>query len=65
MNETELIMESSNETEVNEKMTLFQDVCKFVITDYENTIINVKWGEREDMKKISPYVKDYLENLQD
>lgn len=40
-------------------------MTKTLLQDYENSIVNVKWGEREDLKHQAKYIVDYIINEKD
>jgi hypothetical protein len=39
-------MESYNEEEIRDKLKFLKDIAKILIKEYENSIVNVKWGGR-------------------
>jgi|LakMenE01Jun11ns_1017448.scaffolds.fasta_scaffold8405601_1 hypothetical protein len=44
-------MESYNEDDIQDKLKLLKDFTCLLVKNYEKSIINVKWGEREDLSK--------------
>jgi serine/threonine protein kinase len=60
ISETELLMDSSKDEEITEKMYLLKNWCKFATVEYENTMIEIQWGERKDYEKYQEYVAKYL-----
>lgn len=40
-------------------------MAKTLLKDYENSIVNVKWGEREDLKHQAKYIVDFIINEKD
>ena len=53
-------MDSTNDEEITHKMALLKSLCRFVTTQYENTMIEVKWGDRTDLEKYNKYIYDHL-----
>lgn len=51
-----MLMESQNDEEMTEKMYLVKNLCKIVTTDFDNTMIDIKWGERTDFEKYHQFV---------
>ena len=47
--ETEKLMDSFNQEEVDSKLKLFNAMAKFITVDFDETLICVRWGEREEL----------------
>ena len=58
-------MESYSEQEISDKLRFLKDVAKILIKDYENPIINVKWGEREDLSKYGKFIVNFIVDVKD
>jgi len=37
-----------NDEEIDEKLFLLKNICKFITTEYESTLVEIKWGKRKD-----------------
>jgi hypothetical protein len=61
--ETEMLLESFNQDEVNGKVELFKKIAKFVTADYDFTLINIEWGKREDLNEIFSHIFDMIQAL--
>lgn len=49
-------MDCTNDEEIADKMFLLKSLCRFVTTEYENTMIEIKWGDRADLDKYGKLV---------
>jgi hypothetical protein len=58
--ETEQLMDCVSDEEITEKMCLLKSWCKFVTTEYDSTMIEIKWGERNDFGKYTKFVVEFL-----
>ena len=47
--ETEKLMDSFNQEEVDSKLKLFNAMAKFITVDFDETLICVRWGERDEL----------------
>ena len=63
--ETELLMECGNDEEINDKLTLVKNLCRFVTADYETTMVEIKWGERSDFEGLSKYVGGFIRTIKE
>lgn len=46
-------------------MRLLKDIVKAIINDYDNPIVNIKWGERQDLNKMAKHIFDFVTNVKD
>lgn len=42
---------------------MLKSLCKFATTEYENTMIEIQWGERSDYQKYDKFVIEFMRNL--
>lgn len=47
--ETEKLMDCFNQKEVDSKVELFKTIAKLITVDYDETLICVRWGERDEL----------------
>lgn len=56
-------MDCLNDDEINDKLTLLKNWVKFAITDYEDTKIEIRWGERKELEKYKDHMSKFLVNV--
>ena len=56
-------MDSCNDEEIADKLYLLKHLCKFVTTEYETTMVEIKWGERPDFQKYEKFIIQYIEKI--
>lgn len=53
-------MECYSEEEIQDKLRLLKEIAKLLLRDHDTSLINVKWGERHDLKLLATHVLDFI-----
>lgn len=61
--ETEKLLESFNQEEVDDKISLFRQLAKFLTTNFDFTLINLEWGNNEELSDLFTHLFDVVLKL--
>lgn len=58
-------MDCYSEEEIQDKLRLLKELAKLLLRDHDTSLINIKWGERQDLNRLARHVLDFIVSATD